>query len=253
MDCPCFTKPMAVCNAQKMERLSPPDPILTLLEARALPEMGWLLMNLPLLSLQAAKGKEEPVLILPGFMASDRSTWALRTFLNSIGYRATGWGLGANRRPLAEYLPLLRDRMQDLGAVRNEKVNLIGWSRGGIIARELGRHHPQLVSRIITIGTPVKGGLSASSISKWIAREVGLTPEQIKRLMSQMEKDHYQTPVQVPIRAVYSRSDGIVTWKACIDDASPDVKHYEVKGSHIGMGTNVEVFRLLPKLLREAV
>ncbi len=236
-----------------MERLSPPDPILTLLEARALPETAWLLMNLPLLSLQATRGKEEPVLVLPGFMASDASTLVLRTFLNSIGYRAAGWELGANRQPLATYLPALSARMQALGAARNEKVNLIGWSRGGMIARELGRHYPQLVSRIVTIGTPVKGGLSASAISKWIAREVGLTPEQINRLRSQMEKEHAQAPIRVPIRAVYSRSDGIVTWKACIDDTSPDVKHYEVKGSHIGMGTSAEVFRLLPKLLREAV
>ncbi len=239
-----------------MEQLSPPDPVLTLLESRALAEAGQLLFSLPWLRWQATPGQGEPVLILPGLMASDRSTWVLRNFLNSIGYQTSGWGLGTNRRPQAEYLPLLSDKMHSLG----EKVHLIGWSRGGIIARALGREYPQLVRQIITLGTPIKGGLKASSISKLVERtglksslQGKITPQQMTRLMSQLGKDRHQAPLQVPVRAIYSRSDGIVTWQACIDDTSPDIKHYEIKGSHIGMGANVEVFRLIPRLLREAV
>ena len=243
-----------------MSLLSPPHPLLTLLEGRALAEAGRLLMQLPLLRLRATRGQGEPILVLPGFMADDRSTLLLTEFLRSIGYNASGWGLGVNRRRLTEYLPPLKDRMQRLIAADHDaaqgqqadttsgkKVRLIGWSRGGIIAREIGREYPHLVDRIITIGTPVKGGLNASSIGRWVQRELGLTPQQMAQLM----KTRYQTPINVPIHALYSRSDGIVAWRACIDDTSTHIQHHEIKGSHIGMGSNVEVFKLIPKLLRE--
>ena len=100
---------------------------------------------------------------------------------------------------------------------------------------------------MITVGSPVKGGIGASSIGAMVQRTVGMSSQAISSLL----RERNQTPIQVPIRAIYSKLDGIVNWEACIDDTSPNVEHFEILGSHVGMGTNVDVFRLLPKLLKE--
>ena len=69
--------------------------------------------------------------------------------------------------------------------------------------------------------------------------------------MSRLTEERSRLPIKVPVRAIYSKSDGVVAWKACIDEHTEDIEHHEVIGSHIGLGSNVEVFRLLPRLLRE--
>lgn len=217
------------------------------MEGRVIAETGGLMLAMPLLRLQARKGKGEPVIVLPGFMADDRSTGILRNYLRQIGYKAMPWGLGANRRPMLSMLPVLQNFISDVCHQTGQKVRLVGWSRGGMISRELARDNPGQVERVITIGSPVRGGLAASSIGRWVQRETGLTPQQ----MSRITEERGRSPIKVPVRAIYSRSDGVVAWKACIDEETEDVKHFEVTGSHIGLGSNVEVFRLLPRLLRE--
>jgi len=217
-----------------------------LMEGRAIAEAGQLMLQLPLLRLQAERGEGEPVLVLPGFMTDDRSTVLLRDFLKSIGYEVHAWGLGVNRRPMLEYLPPLRQMIHELHAETGQKVRLVGWSRGGILSRELARDDPDLVERVVTVGSPVKGGTSVSSIGRWVQRETGLSPAQMSNLM----RERNQRAIAVPVRAIYSRSDGIVAWQACIDETTPDIEHHEVHCSHAGMGSSAEVFRLLPGLLR---
>ena len=229
-----------------MSDIRPPHPFLTLLEGRAGFEAGSLMLALPVLRLQAPKGQGEPVMVLPGFMTDDRSTLVLRNFLEQLGYAVYAWQLGINRRPMLEYLPRLQEMVADIRQASGQKVRLVGWSRGGILSREIARDHPELVDRVITIGSPVKGGLAASSISALVQRQTGVTSAEVKQIM----RERSTRPIQVPVRAIYSRSDGIVAWKACIDEDSDDVRHFEVSGSHAGMGTSIEVFRLVPRLLR---
>jgi len=229
------------------EEITPPGIVLQMLEGRAGFEAGQLLLAMPLIRLQAKRGKGEPVVVLPGFMADDTSTFILRQFLRSIGYKSYPWGLGVNRKRMLDFLPLIAERVRQLSLKHQQKVSLVGWSRGGILAREVAREHPDLVDRVITICSPVKGGANASSIGAMIKKETGLT----SREMSQLLRLRQLTPIDVPIRAIYSKLDGVVSWKACIDEVSKNVEHFEIRGSHIGMGTNVEVYRLLPKLLAE--
>ena len=221
--------------------------MLTMLEGRVVAETSALLLSLPLLRLHAKRGSGEPVIVLPGFMADDRSTTLLRQYLGHIGYATTPWGLGTNRAPMMQLLPELARLVNEVADQSGQKVRLVGWSRGGILSRELARDMPETIERVVTIGSPVKGGAAASSISRWVQRETGLTPKQ----MSAIVQTRNQTPIRVPIRAIYSRSDGVVTWKACIDDESSDIKHFEVVSSHAGLGSNVEVYRLLPELLAD--
>jgi pimeloyl-ACP methyl ester carboxylesterase len=227
------------------EEITPPGALLRMLEGRAALEAGQLALQLPLLRLMARRGKAEPVLVLPGFMADDRSTVVLRRFLSSIGYSVRGWDLGVNRRRMLDFIGPVTDILESLYAEHGARVRVVGWSRGGIIAREVARDSAHLIDRVITIGSPVKGGLSVSSIADWVRVETGLTPVQISNLLR--ERQH--KPIEIPIRAIYSRLDGVVAWKACIGDVNPDVEHFEITGSHTGMGFNVEVFRLLPRLL----
>lgn len=227
------------------DEILPPGTMLRIMETRAAAEAGNLLIQLPLLRLSAKRGHGEPVLVLPGFMADDSSTILLRGYLSSIGYRVNGWGLGTNRRRMLDFLPLVTDIITKLKGDSDTGVRLVGWSRGGIIAREVARERPDLIDRVITIGSPVKGGAGASSVSRWVRQETGLSPEQ----MSGILRERQRKPIEVPIRAIYSRFDGVVAWRACIDQISPDVEHFEIKGSHMGMGANADVFRLLPNLL----
>jgi len=216
-----------------------------MLEGRAGMEAGLLLAQLPLLRLQAKRGNGQVVLVLPGFMADDGSTIVLRHYLNAIGYRAKGWGLGVNRRKMLDFVGPLTELVRQIVQQQQEKLRLVGWSRGGILARELARENPDLIDRVITIGSPVRGGIEVASIGRWVRQETGMSAAVLAAMMKQREN----TPITVPIRSIYSKSDGVVAWKACIDEVSPDVEHFEIRGSHIGMGTNVEVFKLLPDLL----
>ncbi|MFT7220374.1 MAG: esterase/lipase [Candidatus Azotimanducaceae bacterium] len=229
-----------------MAEIKPPHLGLTLLEGRVIGEAGALLLTMPLLRMHAKKGMGEPVVVLPGFMADDRSTRMLRHFLTQIGYDAKPWGLGINRLPLMQLLPALRQGVESLVDASGQKARLVGWSRGGILARELARDYPELIERVITIGSPVKGGVGASAIGRWVQQETGMTREQ----MAAFAETRNHKPINVPVRAIYSRSDGVVAWKACIDDVTDDVEHFEVISSHVGLGSNVEVFRLIPGLMR---
>lgn len=228
-----------------MSDITPPGPALMMLEGRAMAEAGQVMLALPLLRLHAKKGSGEPVMVLPGFMMTDSTTSLLRHYLSSIGYDVYPWELGRNRRPMMEILPLLVQKVANLKSSAGQKVRLVGWSRGGILSREIARDRPDLVEKVITLGSPVKGGTGASSIGNWVRRETGLSPEQMTSLMSQRNR----SPITVPVRAVYSKSDGVVSWKACIDEQTADIEHIEVGCSHSGMGASVEVFRLLPDLL----
>ena len=230
-----------------VKQISPPGLVLRLLEGRAATEAAQLMLQMPLLRLRAERGQGEPVLVLPGFMADDLSTAILRGFLSAIGYQAAGWGQGLNRGRMLDFMAPVTGIVADMAREYQQPVRLVGWSRGGILAREIARDRPDLVARVITIGSPVKGGSRISSIGRFIRRETGLTAAQIRELLRARE----QKPITVPIRAIYSRLDGVVAWQACIDDQNPDVEHYQIRGSHIGMGTNAEVFRLLPRLLKD--
>ncbi|MFT5897341.1 MAG: pimeloyl-ACP methyl ester carboxylesterase, partial [bacterium] len=140
------------------EHISPPSPLLRLLEGRAGLEAAQLMLQLPILRFHAKRGNGEPVLVLPGFMADDNSTIILRQYLNSIGYIARGWGLGTNAQRMMDHQPGVLAAVREMQDEYQQKVRLVGWSRGGILSREIARDYPELIERVITIGSPVKGG-----------------------------------------------------------------------------------------------
>ena len=224
--------------------IQPPSVFKQALEGRAALEAAALLAQLPMLRLQAPRGSG-PLMVLPGFMADDASTWLLRRFLNSLGYAAVGWGVGVNRGPMQSLLEELMPRVRTLAIQAARPVQLIGWSRGGILAREMARRDVQHVQSVTTMGTPIQGGLSASSIGFWVLQSSNITPAQGAQLQREREK----VPILCPVHSIYSKSDGVVAWQASIDPNNVHVEHHEVASSHVGMGCNAEVFLLLARLL----
>jgi hypothetical protein len=119
-----------------------------------------------------------------------------------------------------------------------------GWSRQGT-AREVARDRPDIIDRVITLGSPVKGGAQATSIARLVRQQTGLGAAELQQLMRARNK----VPIQVPITAIYSKSDGVVAWQACVDDFNPNVTHFIVGGSHSGLGFNAEAYRIVAKAL----
>lgn len=211
--------------------LPPPSTALQLLEARVLPEFGAFWLTRPWLSSVAPRGDQHPVLVLPGLLADDWSTQALRSFLNSHDYTACGWELGRNvgLRPNLE-LDML-SRIDDLFERHGRRrVSLVGWSLGGLYARQLAKIVPDKVRCVISLGSPFAG--SPRSTHAWRTYEMATG----SALEDQNVPDTLAEAPPVPTTSVFSRSDGVVAWQACLNDDGPQVENIEVHGSHCGLG-----------------
>lgn len=156
------------------------------------------------------------VIVLPGFGANDASTLPLRGYLRSIGHRVDGWQLGLQGRDVPGSIRRFVDRLADAAESSGGPVTLVGWSLGGVVAREAARLRPDLVQQVFTLGSPIVG------------RPVGTQP-----------------PIQVPVTCVYSRRDGIVGWQYAMDHHTPMAVNIEVTSSHFGLGVDPDVWRII--------
>ena len=212
----------------------PPSAWLMALELRAFWEFGALLPAWPLLT-RAPKGDGHAVMVFPGLSANDASTIPLRHYLQSLGYKPWGWEQGFNFGPRAGVLDEAKDHLKRTYDSTGQKVSLIGWSLGGVYARELAKEMPHMVRSVITLGTPFAG--SHKSTNAWRVYELtsGRKIEQ--------ESENYDLPgaPPVPTSSIYSRTDGVVAWQASIQAActsNPQTENIEVIASHIGLGLN---------------
>jgi pimeloyl-ACP methyl ester carboxylesterase len=208
-----------------------PSRELLLLEVRAIAELAAFFSMLPLLRL-APGGDGHPVLVLPGLAASDVSTRPLRAFLRDRGYRAHGWKLGRNLGPRTGVETSMQARLAELHARYGRKVSVIGWSLGGVYARELARRAPAQVRSVITLGSPFAGEPRASNA--WQLYELASG----RRADDWPERERMKEAPPVPATAIFSRSDGIVAWQGCLEREGPASENIEVEGSHSGLGHN---------------
>jgi pimeloyl-ACP methyl ester carboxylesterase len=184
--------------------------------------------------MSAPRGDGHGVLVLPGLLASDISTSVLRRFVGRLGYRTVGWQLGRNRGPTQRVIDDLPRGLLRLAEQTGGPVSVIGWSLGGIFARELGRRLPAHVRQVITLGSPFAlTDARQSRADRAYRRRAHLhategvpTPQQVAE------------PITVPSTAVYSRSDGIVAWQACIGQETELHENVEVRCAHLGFGTD---------------
>ncbi len=184
--------------------------------------------------LSAPRGDGHGVLVVPGLLASDVSTSVLRRFARRLGYRAVGWNLGRNRGPTERVMSELPRELAALAERTGGPVSVIGWSLGGIYARELARRQPAQVRQVITLGSPFAlTDARQSHADRAYRRRAHLharqgvpTPEQVAE------------PIGVPSTAVYSRYDGIVAWQACVGPETELHENVEVRCAHLGFGTD---------------
>ena len=172
----------------------------------------------------------------------------LRAYLALLGYRPVGWGLGRNGGDVPELLPRVVDRMEDLAQASGEPIRLVGWSLGGVLAREAARDRPNSARRVVTLGSPVVGGPKYTAVAEAYRRQ-GIDLDAIEAEVAERNRQ----PLEVPVTALYSRRDAVVAWRACIDRDAPNVEHVEVAATHLGLGFSAEVFEIIAdRLARDA-
>lgn len=221
----------------------PPSLGLLLSESRVVSELGrYLLRGFDISGLP--RGAGEPVLVLPGFGTSDAHTAPLRKALARLGYGVHGWDAGRNLGMRAALRDHLTQTLQRLQREHGKKVTVIGWSLGGVFAREMARHQPQLVRRVFTLGSPFNGHPEANNLVTLF----GILNPQLRKPDLQAFRKRIVAP-PVPCTAIYTRSDGIVSWHCCLENEGPLTENVEVRGSHFGLPLNPQVLRIIAERL----
>jgi pimeloyl-ACP methyl ester carboxylesterase len=195
---------------------------------------GTLPFAVPLLS-RAPRGDGHGVLLLPGLLADDMSNQPLRAYLASLGYATRGWGLGRNIGPTDAVLDGMPVLLQDMAAATGGPVSLVGWSLGGIYARELARDHPHLIRQVITLGSPFALVDPRQSRAEPAFRRRSRRHAHPERIPG---RDQLSRPIPVPSTAIYSKADGIVHWQACMQTPAADRENIEVTCAHLGFGVD---------------
>jgi len=225
-----------------------PSRLWTLTEGRAVFELGAFYAARRRLLDTLPKGDGHAVIVLPGFLASNRSTAPLRGFLRDLGYDAHGWASGRNLKVDNALIARLEDQLAQLNEASARKVSLVGWSLGGTLARELAKRNPARVRSVISLGSPIKDDrryTNARHLFEWINGE---QPEPMRDgKFSSLE----EAP-PVPTTSVYSRTDGIVHWRGSIQHQTPTPsENIEVLASHLGLGVNPSVMVLIADRLAQ--
>ena len=196
-------------------------------------------------------GDGHPVVIFPGLATDRRATEPLKAVFEELGYTAYDWGRGFNTGPTGDvdqWLDELADHVAELVAHHDEPVSLIGWSLGGIYAREVAKKMPRRVRRVITIGTPFAGTAEQTNVA-WVYRLVNGQKPPLDDALTQ----RLRTAPPVHTISIYSRTDGVVAWQACLNDQAPHTENIEVDGSHCGLGWNPRVLEVVAQRLGQGL
>ena len=216
-------------------RVQAPPVALLALESLALFEYSSLLYAGPRLR-AVPVGNGHPVLVLPPFTASDRSTEPLRSVLRRRGHEVHGWDLGWNLGPHPRLVDAMRRRLDALHRQAGTTVSIVGWSLGGVYARELARDDPAAVRQVITLASPFRLRTGDRTSATWLYDIVGPRDDPY---FGQVDPEEARSRLPVPATAIYTRTDGIVNWRACIEDEGEHRENVEVVGTHSGLGFNL--------------
>ncbi|RBP51769.1 lipase family alpha/beta hydrolase [Arenicella xantha] len=259
----------------------PPSKLSFVLESRALLDVALVpfsLLRSKLKVREPAVNGALPIMMFPGFGSDEIYLRALELHLRRLGYCTEGWGLGVNLagtnyphvlEDLAPYwefdlpnnysadtykgeggVPYLCDlaiaRVKQRSTELDSPVVLIGWSLGGYIARECARELTDQVAQVITFGAPIVGGPKYSRAADFFkAKNYDLD------WIEQSIDKRNRKPILQPITSIFSRTDGVVSATAAVDEMSPNVQNIEVNSAHLGMGFNRKIWKIVTHALRE--
>jgi pimeloyl-ACP methyl ester carboxylesterase len=215
---------------------APPHPLLTLVEGRAILEYGSFVALRGLLGM-LPKGDGHAVIVLPGFMAGDRSTGPMRRLLQTLNYEALGWGLGRNVRIDLERERAMQDLLCRTADASGRKVSLIGWSLGGVFAREIAKAHPDKVRQVISLGSPISDDRNHSNARRLFEMLNGREPAPIK----EGRYSNLSEAPPVPTTSILTKTDGVVGWRGSVQAPGPETENIVVHASHVGLGVNPAV------------
>lgn len=188
----------------------------------------------------ATRGQGRPVLVLPGFSATDQETGRLRDHLRRRGFAVHGWEQGRNIGLIDKRIDGLIAKFESLVEQYDEPISIVGWSFGGVLARWLAHTYPQHVRQIVCLGSPWRAEgekTRATAMFERSRRKYGLSDRALPMV------ELMRGPVPVPVTAVWSKTDGIVPWRGCrVDEVAPGAgavaENVAVPSSHVGMVAN---------------
>jgi triacylglycerol lipase len=204
------------------------------------------------------RGDGTPVLLVPGFLAGDVSLGIMAEWLTRMGYRPCRAGIRVNVDCMARGVERLEHQLERFANRYGRMVTIVGQSRGGSMARVLAVRRPDLVTGVICLGSPIVDELA---VHPWVRAQVetvallgslgfrGLFSHGCKSgsCCTQARADIVAPwPAHILFTSVYSRSDGIVNWRACLD---PHARQVEVGSSHVGMAVNPTVYEVVAEAL----
>lgn len=196
--------------------------------------------------LGAPRGDRRPIIVLPGYRASELSMRPLEAWLRYLGYQVSDWGLGRNEGQVTKDVQRFAVHARRISKQNDgDPVTLIGWSLGGIIARETARLHPELVREVITMGTPLIGGPRYTSIG---ARFRGERNVDLDRFEKAVHARNCEGLIQ-PLTVIYTERDGVVGPDIAIDIYNPQARNIKVDGGHLSLGINPKVWRIIADTL----
>ncbi len=226
------------------------------MELRAPIEALALLPTLPLLR-WAPRGEGQPVMVIPGFLATDNSTYILRRYLRKQGFNVYAWDLGRNPGLRDDIYQKLEQRVIELYGQHQEKISLVGWSLGGIYARTLAHRLPEYVRQVVTLGSPFNlahpKNVSEVEISGPILKLYERLNPDIATDALLNGEPVWELPPPVPSTSIYSESDGIAAWRYCIDPINPHTENLRITGSHTGMTHNPMIYYAIAERLAQAI
>ena len=225
-----------------------PSRLATLMEVRAPLDWASVLLRAPQLA-AAPRGDARPVMLLPGYGADETSMRPLGRYLDYLGYETHSWGLGRNRGDVEKDIVLVGLRCTEISEASNGKaVTLIGWSLGGVAAREAARLYEAHVREVITMGTPIVGGPKYTAVAARFAEISSLDLDEFEKEVHERNS----IGIRQPVTSIYSKSDGVVDWRASIDTYNPHARNLQVNSSHFGLGANGKVWYLIATTLAGA-
>jgi len=188
-------------------------------------------------------GPPQAILCLPGGLVGDGLTAILRWGLRGHGYDARGWGLGRNLGANEETLAGMRARVDELYALYDAKITIIGWSLGGIYGRMLARDKPEKIRQVISLASPFRMVESDRFAPFGRARWDRFVQEHSPELDLLWVHEHHRPPLTVPATSIYSPTDGVAPWQLSIDQTGPGApnpraENVAVWGTHSGIGAN---------------
>jgi len=232
-----------------------PSALSSLLELRAVFEVASLGYAWPML-MHTPRGDGHPVLLLPGFMGSETSLFALQRFLSGRGYNVQTWGLGRNVGFRPGHASAIEQKIRYLHHETGRKVSLVGWSLGGVFALYGAHRASECVRSAITLGSPVSVDATGSAVPpllkalyRLIAHPMGSAAHSMQPRAKTMRE---RQPLPVPVSCLYSLSDGVVPPQEATMDGDP-TRHENVRvwGSHVGLGFNPLVLQIVADRLAQ--